>query len=197
MRILRIPAAFFLLTAFVVGCTDQIPTALSDSPAAAVASSDAATAPLFRHVSGAATGRARLHPSNQAGVKGVIHFTDNGGTLTVNGAVTGLVPGVDYMSLIYDNKSVPGGPEGCEPGIFDDSDPDFIIPTMFLGFLVNNGDGTGTLAAVNTNGGADYVPLSKIRAVSVRDLRIPGPFGPGTGPAAVVACGEVATHPAG
>ena len=51
MRSLRIPAAFLLLTALVVGCSDQpVPTGLSDSPAAAAVSSDAADAavPLFR-----------------------------------------------------------------------------------------------------------------------------------------------------
>lgn len=193
MRILRISAAFLLLTAFAVGCTDQpVPTGLSDAPAAAATSGDAATAPLFSHVSGTATARARLHPQNQAGVKGVINFTDDGSELTVDGAVTGLRPGVPYLTLVYDNNAVPGGPEGCEPAIFVPSDPDFILPTMFVGFWVNNGDGTGTLAAVNTNGGADYVPLSKIGAVSVRDLTIDNGFGP----AAVAACGRVATHPA-
>lgn len=40
MCTLRIPAAFLLLTAFVVGCSDQlVPTGSSDSPAAAVAPS--------------------------------------------------------------------------------------------------------------------------------------------------------------
>ena len=52
MRSLRIPAAFLLLSAFVIGCTDQpVPTGLSDSPAAAAAPGGAPTA-LLSHASG-------------------------------------------------------------------------------------------------------------------------------------------------
>ncbi len=149
--------------------------------------------PAFSHVAGIATGRAQLHPLNQSGIMGVINFVDDGADLTISGTATGLVPDVIYVSLIYDNGSVSGGPEGCEPTIFDATDPDFLLPTMFIGVWVNNGDGTGTLNAVNTNGGADYVPLSKFKTMSIRDTRV----NEGVGPEAVVACGEEATHPAG
>ena len=49
--------------------------------------------------------------------------------------------------------------------------------------------GGGTLSATNTNSGADYVPLSKFRTISVRNFFIQ--------PVAnldLAACGEVATH---
>ena len=163
-----------------VGCASDTPVA-PDSP------------PAFRHVAGIATARATLHVMNQSGVHARISFTDDGSTLTINGTASGLVPSVPYASLIYDNGSVSGGPEGCEPTIFDPTDPDFLLPTMFVGIWMNHGDGTGTLAAVNTNGGVDYVPLGKFRTISVRDLTI----NEGFGPEAVAACGEVAEHPAG
>jgi len=120
---------------------------------------------------------------------------DDGTTLTVNGTATGLTPGIPYASLIYDNGSVPGGPEACEPTIFDETDPDFLLPTMFVDLWDNNGDGTGTLAATNIvddeTGARVYVPLDKFRTISIRDLTINNGFGP----AAVVACGQVAEHP--
>ena len=131
-----------------------------------------------------------MAPRNQSGVRGRITFTDDGSTLTVTGTATGLTPGEIYVSLIYDNGSSPGGPEACEPTIFDPTDPDFLLPTMFVGVWVNAGDGTGTLAAINTNGGADYVPLSKFKTISIRDTSINWGFGP----LAVAACGEEATH---
>ncbi len=149
--------------------------------------------PAFSHLAGVATGHALLHPVNQSGIIGAVNFVDDGTELAVSGTATGLVPGVVYVSLIYDNGSVSGGPEGCEPTIFDPADPDFLLPTMFIGAWANNDDGTGTLNAVNTNGGADYVPLSKFKTMSIRDTRVNG----GIGPEAVVACGEEATHPAG
>ena len=148
--------------------------------------------PAFSHVAGLATGQATLRQVNQSGIKAKISFTDDGSTLTIDGTATGLTPGIPYASLIYDNRSVAGGPEACEPAIFDPTDPDFLLPTMFVGVWNNHGDGTGTLAAVNTNDGVDYVPLNKFRTMSVRDLTINGGFGP----EAVVACGEEATHPA-
>jgi hypothetical protein len=134
-----------------------------------------------------ATGRAKMHPMNQSGVKGVINFTDDGSTLTITGTATGLVPFGGYFTLIYDNGSVPGGPEACEPSIFVSTDPDFIIPTMEVGSWVVDAEGNGTLNAVNTNDGEDYVPLSKIKTISIRQL----PTFP------LVACGEEATHKAG
>ena len=145
--------------------------------------------------SGVATGRAQLTQHDQSGVNGVIiTFVDDGTTLTTAGTATGLTPGDLCVSLIYDNRSVPGGPEACEPAIFDPTDPDFILPTMFVGLWTINPDGSGNLAATNTNPnpfpvgpGDDYVPLSKIKTISIRCASVDFE---------VVACGEEATHPA-
>jgi hypothetical protein len=142
-----------------------------------------------------AVGTAYLHPENMSGVSGVITFVDDGSTLMVDGTAAGLDPNVTYRSLIYDNASLPGGPEACEPMIFND-DPG-ILNTMLIGDWINNNDGTGTLTAVNIvdqrTGERVYVSLDRFRTVSIRDTRI----NDGRGPEAVAACGWVADHPAG
>lgn len=142
-------------------------------------------------------GHATLHPQNQSGVHGEIAFLDNGSTLVILGGASGLDPGTVYVSLIYDNGSVPGGPTGCEPTIFDPSDPGFLLPTMFVGAWTVQATGTGTLNETDVfdevSGQRVYVPLTKFRTISIRDTSINGGFGP----EAVVACGLVADHPAG
>lgn len=136
-----------------------------------------------------ATGRTELFSQNGSGVKGIIDFTDNGRELLVAGTAAGLNPSQSYVSLIYDNGSVPGGPDACDLTIFDSEDPDFILPTMFIGYWVVNSDGSGALSETNTNGGVDYVPLDKFRTISImlvdeesNDLSL-------------MSCGEVAIHP--
>lgn len=178
-----IPAALLLVT---TGCSEgSLPVAPDELAAGDL---------RFSHTQGMATGRARLHPENQSGVKGVIEFIDNGSTLTINGTATGLDPAGTYISLIYDNGSVPGGPEACEPAIFDPTDPGFLIPTMRVGGFTTvwavDANGNGTLTAVNIVG--VYVPLTKFRTISIR--KTTGLTRP---PFPLVACGEVATHPAG
>lgn len=121
----------------------------------------------------------------------MITFVDDGTDLHITGTVRGLDPAGIYISLVYDIKSVPGGPLGCEPAIFDPTDPGFLLPTMFVGFWAVDGAGNGTLAETNIEGA--YVPLGRFKSVSIRDIRINNGFGP----TAIVACGEVAIHPAG
>ena len=125
--------------------------------------------------------------SSPTGVEAEIEFEDDGSTLRISGEAEGLTPGVLYASLIYDVNSSAEGPDACEPAIFDPGDPNNILATMFIGFWQVDEDGEGELEATNTNGGADYVPLTKIGTISIRDLTVSG----GAGPAAVVACGEV------
>ena len=132
-----------------------------------------------------ATGQANLHSENESGITATINFADDGSTLTVNGTATGLTPSVLYASLIYDRASVPSGPLACEP-ILPPGHRFDIEPTMFLGFWTNNDDGTGTLVAVNTNGGSDYVPLDDFKTVSVRNA---------SSGFALAACGLVVRSP--
>ena len=110
-----------------------------------------------------------------------MEFFDDGSTLWVVGEAEGLTPGHIYESLVYDIGSVHEGPDACEPTIFDPSDPNNILATMFLGFWTVDPDGNGTFFETNTT------PLDKIGTVSIRDVAING----GMGPEAVVACGEV------
>ncbi len=145
------------------------------------------------------TGVVRLHPANDPDARATITFRDDGETLTMSGYATGLDPTKPYASLIYDNKSNARHRDTwCEPAIFDPGDPDYILTTMFMGFWVVHSDGTATLYETNIvddeTGERVYVPLDKFRTVSIRDLTVPGPFGPGSGPDAVMACGVEHTH---
>ena len=175
------PSAATIVVAVVglvtVSCQSDSPTAPDISPA-------------FSHVAGVATGKATAPQYNKSGIDAEFSFTDDGGTLTTTGTATGMNPADFYVSLIYDNRSVPGGPNACEPAIFDASDPDFILPTMFIGVWIVDADGNGTLNAVNTEGGVSYVPLSKIGTISVRLFVAPGVV-------PRVASGRVSVHPAG
>ncbi len=136
-----------------------------------------------------ANAEADLDELNDSGIEGEIEFTDDGGTLTIVGEADGMDPDGFYVSLIYDNASVATGPDACEPAIFNPADPDFLLPTMLIGFWSVDEDGEGTLVATNTNFGADYVPLNKFRTISIRDTSIDDGFGP----LAVAACGVVET----
>ena len=163
-----------------------------------------------------ATGRATFHPENQSGVKGRVRFGDDGITLSVDGRATGLDPDGFYVSLIYDNGSVPGGPNACEPTDETLGDwlgaPDPNGPPgggspederMFIGFWRVDPSGNGVLRAERD--GPVYVGLDEFRTISIRQIIFFGPrdseggLPPNGGPPfnILVACGQEATHPAG
>lgn len=130
-----------------------------------------------------ATGHARLHQIDQSDIQAHIFFVDNGSTLFVLGVATGLDPLKTYISLVYGEGSVPGGPHACEPsGTLNRAQ-------MFVGAWTVSADGTGVLTAKKT--GPAYVPVSKAGTVSVRHLISAGP--PPVAP--LQACGEVAVNP--
>ena len=106
-------------------------------------------------------GEANLHAINRSGIKARIDFVDDGATLMAIGTATGLDPAESYVTLIYDNGSVPGGPKACQPTIFDPEDPGFLLMTMFVGFWQVDPEGRGILVAINTNNGLDYVPRAR------------------------------------
>ena len=130
--------------------------------------------------------------SNRSGVTAEIEFRDDGEFLRIEGRARGLDPGVSYVSLIYDNESVAEGPDACEPAIFDPEAPGSIIDRMFVGFWNVNEDGEGRLSMTNIrhdDGRSVHVGLEEFHTISIRDSTVVGEFGPGSGPAAVVACG--------
>jgi hypothetical protein len=131
---------------------------------------------------GRSTARANQHPVNQSGVRGRLTFAQTDAGLIVTGTATGLAPKVSFLSfryvtLVYDNASVPGGPNVCEP----------VDPTidMFVGSWTTDAAGNGILVQL-----AQPAPLGTFDTVSIRDTDINGGFGP----EAVVACGEVAVN---
>ncbi len=117
-------------------------------------------------------------------------FVDNGTTLRVVGRARGMDPDETYVSLIYDVGSVAEGPTACAPSIFSPADPNFILETMFLGLWEVDAKGRGKLSTLNTNGGFNFVPLSKIGNVSVRRLLDGTP----DGQTVLEACGAVRTN---
>lgn len=137
-------------------------------------------------LSSPSTGSARLHPYDDSGVKARMNFLDthddNTGLL-VTGTATGLDPEKHYVSLISDNGSVPGGPQACEP-----TNHSLDEEQMFAGPWQVNGDGTGTLFFVMSEGA--YVPLSDFDTVSIREVTVPGR--PDLFP--LIACGQINKH---
>jgi len=125
-------------------------------------------------------GHARQHPINESGIQGHIFIVDTGNStdgLIVMGTATGLNPLNTYVSLLYDNGSVPGGPNACEP-----SSPDpLTIPQMFVGTWVVDADGTGSLFVKKT--GSTYVALARVDTISIRQRGAPAPN--------LRACGEI------
>ena len=151
--------------------------------------------PLIVWATVASVGVAELTPRNHSGVHATIVFMDDGTTLTFTGTATGLDPSGFYVSLVYDNKSVPGGPgapnerarEARQPknDFLGQCEPSqlalFSFDDMFLEVWVVDFEGNGTLNGTMVG----YRALSDFRTVSIRDALIDD----GVGPDAVVACG--------
>jgi hypothetical protein len=141
------------------------------------------------------TARANLHPANQSGVNASINFVavDSASSVALNATATGLEESFGrYISLVYDNGSVPGGPDqspgGPLTGLCEPTD-DSIDGLMFVGIWDVDEAGNGTLLQV----GGPFAPLGSYGTVSIRDTTVNGGFGT----AAIVACGRVAVHPGG
>jgi hypothetical protein len=130
-----------------------------------------------------ATAQATQHPVNQSGVMGQITITDSPAGPVYSGTATGLEPLAPlfrYVTLVYDAGSVPGGPTVCEPTVE--------LPDMFVGTWAVDAEGNGTLIQL-----APTASLNTIDSISIRDSQINF----GVGPEAVLACGQIAVHPAG
>ncbi len=130
-------------------------------------------------------GSAQMHSVNlnQSNISGIMTFLDDGTDLYVLGTATGMNSNETYVSLIYDNGSVPAGPDACEPT------PGNRLPSMFVGTWVVDAAGKGGLDVVKTN-----VVLKDFRTISIRRTIGPNPFPPPTTLRELEACGVVVTH---
>lgn len=109
------------------------------------------------------TATAEQHPIGGSGIHGLVHFSDDGSNLTVEGTATGLTPRVPYFSLIYTLGSDPGGvsenktpsPGNSLPpcGASRSGNSTVTATQMAVGFWTNNNDGTGSLHIVKTTHG--------------------------------------------
>ncbi len=114
---------------------------------------------------GTITAVAEQHPVSGSGIHGLVHFTDDGSTLTVEGTATGLTAHTPYFSLIYTVGVGPGGvsetkslpPTSDAIAACNDVNrlgTSAITATqMVVGFWTNNNDGTGVLHDVKTKTG--------------------------------------------
>jgi len=169
------------------------------------------------------TGRANLHPvplsqeedngvvpGSLSGVRGKFTFQDDGNNITMSGEAWGLDPAATYLSLIGDIESVPGGFIGfgagasrgaCEQLAEDLEGKSLVGEGGFLFTWVVDADGHGTVTGANFlneellgNGAppfppGTYVSLDEFDTISI--VQVEPDLGNG-----VVACGQVATHPA-
>ena len=128
------------------------------------------------------TAHANQHPVHQSGVMGSITFMGTGAGPIVTGTATGLAPSTvgRYVTLVYDQGSVPGGPDVCEPTV--------PMAGMFVGIWASDAAGNGLLIQLAPPGA--IAPIGTFDSVSIRDTTINNGFGP----QAVVACGQVAVN---
>lgn len=104
---------------------------------------------------------AELRPIDRSGIRALLAFEDSGSTLMVNGIATGMDPMQVYISLVYDEKSVPRGSKACLP-----RNNSLTFPQMVLGVWLPLGSSTRTLSVVKA--GPSYVPLFNVGTASVR-----------------------------
>ncbi len=149
-----------------------------------------ATSVMAQAPEGPSTAAAQQHAINNSGIQAEILFLDTGSDvhgLVVSGKASGLDPTKTYFSLLYNNGSVPGGPNACIPS---PSGTPITDAQMFTAFWTVALGGTGTLFRQKT--GTAYVPLSQIATVSIRKVT------PGQNPPffdILQACGEIRVNP--
>jgi hypothetical protein len=154
-------------------------------------------------------GTADLNPIGRSGIRALVSVQKIGKTETVTGFATGLDPYKAYVSLFYDAGSPGSGPCACIPS---NPPPPSLAATckttdapavnfsqMVIGYwLPLIGSSTRTLqilkaGAPDAPGGAAFVELEKVGAVSVREdtqLGTPLPAAPDPGRFQLRACGK-------
>ena len=116
-------------------------------------------------LAGPAEAQANLHQINGSKVRAKFVFLDTGSQVVITGVASGLDPAQSYISLAYDQISVPAGPDACRP---TSSAPGFIAP-----WTVNQ-DGSGTLTGALPTGSLDGVGTVSVRIAATMALQACG-----------------------
>lgn len=154
-------------------------------------------------------GTADLNPIDRSGIRALVSVQKIGRTETVTGFATGMDPYKAYVSLFYDAGSPGSGPCACIPSnppppslaatCKTTDAPSVNFSQMVIGYwLPLIGSSTRTLqilkaGATDAPGGAAFVELEKVGAVSVREdtqLGTPLPSAPDPGRFQLRACGK-------
>ena len=123
-----------------------------------------------------AGGKAKLHSIDHSGIRASVLLLDTGSAdngLVVSAQARGLDPNQIYISLMYDQGSVPRGPNACIPTM---------AGPMMVGMWSVDMDGSGILFAILDGDG--YRPLGEIGTMSIRQV-VEAP------PPILQACGKV------
>lgn len=127
---------------------------------------------------------ANIHQIDKSGIRAQLTFVDDGASLYATGIGTGFELGKFYLSLVYEEGSKPGGPGACVSPFAPD-DPRYLADfnQRFLGFWYFGPSTTkffitGSFIATERGAqfvpgpktGGNYVPLSRLHTVSIREV---------------------------
>jgi hypothetical protein len=128
------------------------------------------------------------HQIDQSGIQADLVLVDDGTSLNATGLGTGFEVGKFYLAEVYETGSKPGGPQACVSPFAPD-DPRYIseFNQRFLGFWFFGPSTTktfmtGSFIATPTGAqfvpgpktGENYVPLSRLHTISVREVNFAG-----------------------
>lgn len=112
-------------------------------------------------------GLGEAHERPFSPIRGKIHFSDNGTTLTVRGEASGMDPSLSYISFVYGTGSHGRNSLACLPP----TPNNLTFNQMVLGYWLPVGSSHRTLYAVKTgsnNAPTDYASLGQFASASVR-----------------------------
>jgi hypothetical protein len=127
---------------------------------------------------------ANIHQIDKSGIKAELTFVDDGASLNATGTGTGFELNKFYLSLVYEAGSKPAGPQACESP-YPPDDPRYLADfnQRFLGFWFFGPSTTkffitGSFVATDNGAqfvpgpktGGNYVPLSRLGTVSIREV---------------------------
>jgi len=144
----------------------------------------ASLAPNTILATSAQTATVHLHQIDKSGIQADLNIVDDGSSLNATGVGTGFESGKFYLAEIYETGSKPGGPNACASP-FAPGDPRYLaeynqrfLGFWFLGPSTTKSFITGSFVATDhgaqfvagPKAGSNYVPLSRLHTVSVREV---------------------------